>query len=152
MKRNFSGTTAQQAPSPRIARQPLVSLPGTLQIAFQKPHCTRLTLAFASTRINNTEMIVEGFDGNRLARSHLITRLPAALRYRARSKGSGFSGASVTDVMDQRSTSAMRALYQFMKKLMPRLMVRNTAMMRAMASMAWPVWFSVVFAIDTMSW
>src|SRR3979409_531257 len=51
----------------------------------------------------------------------------------------------------QRSTSAVRALYQFMKRLMPRLMVRNTSMMSAMASMAWPVWFSVVFAIDTMS-
>src|SRR5258705_6017576 len=145
MKRTFSGITAQQAPSPRIARQALVSLLGTLQIAFQKPHCTRLTHAFASKRISNREMIVEGIDGNRLARSHLITRLPVAVRYRDRSRESGFSGASVTDVMDQRSTSAMRALYQFMKKLMRRLMVRNTAMMSAMASIAWPVWFSVVF-------
>src|SRR5467141_114547 len=136
MKRNFSGMTAQQAPSPRIARQALVSLPGRLQIAFQKPHCTRLTQAFASTRISNREMIVEGIDWNRLARSHRITRLPATLRDRDRPKGNGFSGASVTDVMDQRSTSAMRALYQFMKKLMPRLMVRNTAMMSAIASMA----------------
>ena len=53
---------------------------------------------------------------------------------------------------DQRSTSAMRALYQFMNRLMPRLMVRNTSMMSAMASMACPVWFNVVLAIDTMSW
>ena len=35
--------TAQQAPSPRIARQAPVWLPGTIQIAFQKPHCTKLT-------------------------------------------------------------------------------------------------------------
>src|SRR6478752_7827371 len=81
MKRNFSGMTAQQAPSPRIARQALVSLPGRLQIAFQKPHCTRLTHAFASTRISNSEMIVEGIDWNRLARSHRITLLPATLRH-----------------------------------------------------------------------
>src|SRR2546429_9954059 len=150
MKRTYSGITAQQAPSPRIGRQALV-LPGTLQIAFQKPHCTRLTHAFASTRISNREMIVEGIDENRLARSHLITRLPVVPRCRDRPKGSGFSGASVTDVMDQRSTNAMRALYQFMKRLMPRLMVRKTAMISAMASMAWPAWFSVVFAIDAMS-
>ena len=70
---------------------------------------------------------------------------------RAPPNGSGFSGADVSDVMAQRSTSAMRALYQFMNRLMPRLMVRNTAMMSAIASIAWPVWFSVVLAIDTMS-
>jgi len=33
--------------------------------------------------------------------------------------------------------------------MMPRLMVRKPAAQGAMASIAWPVWFSVVFAIDT---
>ena len=50
-----------------------------------------------------------------------------------------------------RSTSAMRALYQFMNRLMPRLMVRNTSMMSAIASIACPVWFSVVLAMLTRS-
>src|SRR6266436_9524916 len=104
MKRNFSGITAQQAPSPRIARQAPVWLSGTLQIAFQKPHCTRLTHAFASRKISSREMTVEGIDWNRLARSHPIRLPPPALRDRDRLKGSGFSGASVTEVIGQRST------------------------------------------------
>jgi len=33
-------------------------------------------------------------------------------------------GAVVASVMDQRSTSAIRALYQFMNRLIDRLMVR----------------------------
>ncbi len=45
----------------------------------------------------------------------------------------------------------MRALYQFMNRLIDRLNVRYTAMMMAMPSIAWPVWFSVVLAIETMS-
>src|SRR5258707_15856679 len=109
MKRNFSGITAQQAPSPRIARQAPVWLSGTLQIAFQKPHCTKLTHAFASRKISSSEMTLEGIDENRLARSHRIARPLPTLRGRERPKGSGFSGASVMEVIDQRSTSAMRA-------------------------------------------
>ena len=124
---------------------------GTVQIAFQKPHCTKLTHAFASRKISSSEMTDEVIDENRLARSHRIARPLPTLRGRDLPNGSGFSGASVNDVIDQRSTSAMRALYQFMNRLMPRLMVRNTSMISAMASMAWPVWFSVVLAIDTMS-
>src|ERR1700704_257347 len=118
-----------------------------IQIAFQKPHCTKLTHAFASRKISRSEMTDEGIDENRLVRNQRIARPLPTLRGRDLPNGSGFSGASVNDVIDQRSTSAMRALYQFMK----RLMVRNTPMMSAMASMAWPVWFSVVLAIDTMS-
>src|SRR5882724_12516855 len=118
MKRNFSGSTAQQAP---------VWLSGTLQIAFQKPHCSRLTHAFASRKISSREITVEGIEENRLVRSHPITP-PLPLRDRDRPTGSGFSGASAIEVIAQRSTSAMRALYQFMNRLMPRLMVRNTSM------------------------
>ena len=151
MKRYFSGITAQQAPRPRSARQALESLPDTIQIALVMPHCTKLTQAFASRKISSSEMMLEGIEENRLARSHLITRPPPGRRGRAPPKGNGFSGADVSVVIAQRSTSAMRALYQFMKKLMPRLMVRNTAMISAIASMACPVWFSVVLAIDTMS-
>ena len=143
--------TAQQAPSPRIARQAAVSLPGTLHTAFQTPHCAKLAQPFASTKIRSRLTMVEGIEKNRFCRSHPTKWPPNVRRDRGRLKGSGSCGASVTDVIAQRSTSAMRALYQFMKKLMPRLMVRNTIMMSAMASMAWPVWFSVVFAIDTIS-
>src|SRR5436309_14879172 len=151
MKRYFSGMTAQQAPSPRIARQAPVWLSGTVQIAFKKAHCTKLTEAFASRNISSSEMTDEVIDENRLARSHRVARPLPIARGRDLPKGSGLSGASVKEVIDQRSTNAMRALYQFMNRLMPRLMVRNTAMISAMDSMAWPVWFSVVLAIDTMS-
>src|SRR5882757_509889 len=98
MKRNFSGITAQQAPIPRIARQAPVWLSGTVQIAFQKPHCPRLTNAFASSKISSSETMVEGIDGNRLARNHPMARRLAVLRDRDRPNGSGFSGASVTAV------------------------------------------------------
>src|SRR4029077_2541122 len=130
MKRNFSGITAQQAPSPRTARQALVSLPGTLQTASQMPHCTRPNSIFASSRIKSSEMIDEAIDENRLARSQRSAQ-PAAPRIERDRKEGGLCGASVTDAMDQRSTSAMRALYQFMNRLMPRLMVRNTSMISA---------------------
>ena len=112
----------------------------------------KLTHAFASKKISSREMTVEGIEENRLARSQPIARPLPLLRDRDRPEGSGSCGASVNDVIGQRSDSAMRALYQFMNRLMPRLIVRNTPMMSAIDSIAWPVWFSVVFAIDTMSW
>jgi len=62
-----------------------------------------------------------------LARSHRITRLPATCAIVIDRRGTDFPEHPFTDVMDQRSTSAMRALYQFMKKLMPRLMCQDTA-------------------------
>ncbi len=149
MKRYFSGMTAQQAPRPRIARQALVSLPGTIQTAFAMPHCTKLTQAFASRKISSSEMMPRGSTRTDW-RAAIATTRAAQLRRGAAGAG-GKSGMSVIAVIAQRSTSAMRALYQFMKKLMPRLMVRNTAMISAIASIAWPVWFSVVLAIETMS-
>ena len=112
----------------------------------------KLTHAFASKKISSREMTVEGIEENRLARSQPIARPLPLLRDRDRPEGSGSCGASVNDVIGQRSDSAMRALYQFMNRLMPRLIVRNTPMMSPIDSMAWPVWFSVVLAIDTMSW
>src|SRR3954465_7997552 len=99
MKRYFSGITAQQAPSPRSARQAFASFPETIQIAFQKPHCARLTPAFTSNKISSRLMIVWGIDENRLARSQAITRPLAVLRDRGRPNGSGFSGTSVIEVM-----------------------------------------------------
>src|ERR1700692_292028 len=112
MKRSFSGMTAQQAPSPRTARQALVSLPGTLQTAFKKPHCARPTNAFASTKNNSSVTIDEEIDANRLARSQPMVRLTMVLPDRERPKGSGFPGGSVTEVMAQCSTNATRAFYQ----------------------------------------
>src|SRR5580692_9220728 len=99
MKRNFSGITAQQAPSPRIARQAPVWSPGTVQIAFQNPHCTRLMSALASTKISKSEMTVEVIDANRLARSHPMMRPAKVLRYCGRARGSRFFGVSVIVVM-----------------------------------------------------
>ena len=84
MKRNFSGMTAQQAPSPRSARQALVSLPGTLHTAFQKPHCTKLTQAFASRKNSSKLMIAEGIDLNRFWRNHPTMRPPKVRRERGR--------------------------------------------------------------------
>src|SRR3954469_16001109 len=98
MKRYFSGTTAQQAPMPRIARQGPVWSLGRIQIAFQKPHCKKLMRAFASTKISNTEMTDEGIDANRFVRNHTKMRRPAVLRYRDWN-GSGLWGVSVTAVM-----------------------------------------------------
>src|SRR5690242_9205025 len=150
MKRYFSGITAQQAPMPRAARQALVSLPGTLQTALTTPHEMRLRSALASTATRTSVVIVEGIDGNRLACIQRVTGL-ASQPLRTRAVGRGLFGTSVSVVIAQRSVSAMRALYQFMKKLMLREMVRNTSMISAMASIAWPVWFRVVLATDTMS-
>src|SRR5260370_35546638 len=99
MKRSFSGMTAQQAPSPRTARQALVSLPGTLQTAFKKPHCARPTNAFASTKNNSSVTIDEEIDANRLARSQPMVRPTMVLPDRDRPKGSGFPGASVPEAM-----------------------------------------------------
>src|SRR3954447_8432593 len=117
MKRSFSGMTAQQAPSPRTIRQALLSLPGTVQTAFRKPHCIRLMNAFASTAISSSDTMLEEIDPNRLARSQRIARPTTVLFDRLRLKGIGFCGASVTEAMAQRSTSAIRALYQFMNRL-----------------------------------
>src|ERR1700759_570320 len=128
MKRYFSGITAQQAPSPRAARQALESSAGAL-------HSTRVTTLLA-------------IDENRLARSQRTTRLPP----RGDRAGVNVAVSVVVAVMTYRSTNAMRALYQFMNRLMDREMVRNTSMISAIASIACPVWFSVVLAIETMSW
>src|SRR5690349_1655613 len=145
MKRYFSGITAQQAPMPRAARHALVSLPGTLHTALRMPHATRFTIAFVSTTARISVVIVEPMDENRLARIQRVTGL-ASQPVRTRALGRGLFGMSVSVVIAQRSVSAMRALYQFMNRLMLSEMVRNTSMMSAIASIAWPVWFSVVFA------
>src|SRR5882757_5803776 len=99
MKRYFSGITAQQAPMPRIARHGPVWSSEMIQIAFEMPHCTRRKSALPSTAISNSDMIDEVIDANRLARSHPMTRPAIVLRIRGRSRGSGFSGADVSDVM-----------------------------------------------------
>src|SRR3954468_13436992 len=117
MKRYFSGITAQQAPRPRIARQTPVWLSWTIQIALTNAHCTKPTPAFASRKISSSEMMEEGIDENRLARSHGMARPLPITRGRERAYSKGSSGASVNEVIDQRSTSAMRALYQFINRL-----------------------------------
>src|SRR5882757_4720513 len=99
MKRSFSGMTAQQAPSPRSARQALVSLPGTLHTAFQRPHCTKLTHAFTSTKISSRLTIVEGIELNRFWRSHPTRGPPNVRRDRGRLIGSGSCGVGVTDAI-----------------------------------------------------
>ena len=123
-------------------------MPGTVQIASQMPHCTKFTAAFSSSASSSSVMMDEVIEENRLARSQRSAGC-ASQPVRGRLEG---RGASAVVAMAQRSTSAICALYQFMNRLMPRLMVKNTAMISAIASIAWPVWFSVVLAIDTMSW
>src|ERR1700760_3989314 len=150
MKRYFSGITAQQAPMPCAARQALVSLPGAVHTALRMPHRTRFRSAFASTAPRTSVVIVEPIEENKLARIQRVTGL-AFQPVRTRSVGRGLLGTSVSVVIAQRSVSAMRALYQFMNRLMLREIVRNTSMISAIASIAWPVWFSVVFATETMS-
>ena len=49
-----------------------------------------------------------------------------------------------TSAIAQRSTSAMRRLYQFMNAEVSRLRVRYTAMVIAITSTAWPVWLSTI--------
>src|SRR5581483_4721547 len=150
MKRYFSGMTAQQAPMPRAARQAVVSLAGTVQTALRMPHATRFRSALPSTTIRISVVIVEPIEGNKLARIQRVTGL-ASQPLRTRLVGRGLLGTSVRTVIAQRSVSAMRALYQFMNRLMLSEMVRNTSMISAIDSIAWPVWFSVVFATETMS-
>src|SRR5450756_699756 len=99
MKRNLSGMTAQQAPSPWIARQAPVWSSVTVQIAFQRPHRTRPMSALASTTISNSEMTVEEIDANRLARSHPMLRPATVRRYCGRPGGGRFAGVSITIVM-----------------------------------------------------
>ena len=91
MKRSFSGMTAQQAPSPRTARQAAVLLgSGTLQTALSQPHSTRLIRPLPSTRMSSSETMVEGMVGNRLVRSQRMTR-PTKVRC---TRGRGRSGMS----------------------------------------------------------
>src|SRR5580700_10457228 len=135
MKRYFSGMTAQQAPIPWAARQAVVSLPGTLHTALRRPHWTRFRSAFASTAPRISVVIVEPIDANRLARIQRVTGL-ASQPVRTRVVGRGLLGTSVSVVIAHRSVSAMRALYQFMNRLMLSEMVRNTSMISAIASIA----------------
>src|SRR3974377_1752687 len=85
MKRIFSGITAQQAPTPRIARHALVLLPGTLQIASHIPHCTRLNSIFASRKISTSEMTDEKIDENRFSRTQRSRRRAVPRSERGRS-------------------------------------------------------------------
>src|SRR5437879_6073673 len=69
------------------------------QIAFAMPHCTRPKSALPSTRISSSDMMDDEIEANRLARSHAMVRPAIVLRIRGRSRGSGFSGSDVSDVM-----------------------------------------------------
>src|ERR1700746_3743681 len=69
------------------------------QIAFAMPHCTRPKSALPSTRISSSDMMDDGIEANRLARSHAMVRPAIVLRIRGRPSGSGFSGADVSGVM-----------------------------------------------------
>src|SRR5690606_24081291 len=61
-------------------------------------------------------------------------------------------GGSLGYAHGQRSARATGRLYQFIKAAITRLMVRYTAMVTAITSTAWPVWFSTVPAnTDTRS-
>src|SRR6516162_4516422 len=95
MKRYFSGITAQQAPSPRAARQALESLAGVLQTASIRPHCTNDTSAFASTANSTTVTMLLVIDENRLARSQRTARLPPRGDRAGRSVVSEMSAATV---------------------------------------------------------
>src|SRR5262250_336347 len=113
MKRYFSGITAQQAPSPRAARQALVSLPGTVQTAFRMPHCTKPISIFASSANRSSVMMVEVIDENRLVRIQRSAGLESQ-NVRGRPEDREACGESAVMAMAQRSTSAICALYQFM--------------------------------------
>src|SRR5512140_21568 len=104
MKRYFSGITAQQAPSPRTARQALESLAGTSQTAFAIPHCVKPTSAFTSTAPITSVMMLFDIDENKLARSQRSAGLPACGRRAAR-------GTSATSVMS--------ALHQLDARIVP---------------------------------
>src|ERR1700760_3868233 len=119
MKRYFSGITAQQAPMPCAARQVLVSLPGTVQTALRMPQATRFTIALPSTTARISVVIVDPTDENRLVRIQRSAGL-AFQPLRTRAVGRGLFGTSVKGAIAQRSVSAMRALYQFMNRLMLR--------------------------------
>lgn len=95
MKRYFSGMIAQQAPTPRTARQALESFAGVNQTALAMPHCTKLKIPLASTASSTTERMPFGIDENRLARSQRSTGFPICGRRAAR----GTSGMSVIAVM-----------------------------------------------------
>src|SRR5215469_15280130 len=98
MKRIFSGITAQHAPTPRIARQALVLLPGTLQIASHIPHCTRLNSILASRKIRTSVMIDEKIEENRFSRSQRKTR-PKGPRAEWEAGDRELCGVAITDVM-----------------------------------------------------
>ena len=99
---------------------------------------------------------VENQDVNRFAR--IQASGPRSIGGMPRDTASGTPATEVAvailaevSLIAQRSNSAMRALYQFIEKLIERLMARNTAMISAMPSIACPVWLSVVLAIETIS-
>src|ERR1700752_4765084 len=91
MKRSFSGMTAQQAPSPRTARQAAGLLAsGTLQTALSHPHCTRLHNPLPSRSSSSSVMMVEGMVANKLARIQTMAA-PTGVRC---TRGRGVSGMS----------------------------------------------------------
>ena len=114
-------------------------------------HDVAAILDVSARWVNGEKLYVEVIDENRLARIQRSAGL-ASQPVRTRAVGRGVFGMSASVAIPQRSVSAMRALYQFMNRLMLREMVRNTNMISAIASIACPVWFSVVFATETMSW
>src|SRR5882757_822854 len=84
---------------PRSARQALVSPPETFQIALAMPHCQRLTQALPSTASNSSVTMVEGIDGNRLARSQPMIWPPSVRGARVRPIGSGSCGTWASELM-----------------------------------------------------
>ncbi len=132
---------AQQAP-PTEARHSCAL--AAVKLALMKAHSTS-----AGTDINRnhaSSTVIRMFSGeeNRRERSH--AHAPTWVL------GGGSPSLGICVVCSyQRSTSAMRLLYQFMKIEIDRLTVRYAPMMMRMPSMACPVWFSVVLTTDTMS-
>src|SRR5580704_4062654 len=82
MKRYFSAMTAQQAPSPRAARQALESFPGVAQTASQMPHCTSPYSALTSSASSRSVITLDEIDsGDTQRRRAEHPKLPLADRY-----------------------------------------------------------------------
>ena len=141
MKRHFSATTPQHAPTPRAAWQASASGRYTALAMAQSMNPGSRWKARA-TMSSVASVLFQS--AKRFAR--MRARMP---RVRA-GAGRAAMGWKVA-AMPQRSWIAARRLYQFMNAEVESDITRYTAMMMAMASTARPVWLSDVFAIDTTS-
>src|ERR671918_116551 len=131
-------TNTQQAP-PEVQSSRLVPVKSASSSAHGSSGGTTCHNSHAQSSVSSVLYQVE----NRLCLSQASTPTSVTGGARLLPVVRGAVSACISAIA-QRSTSAMRRLYQFMKAEVSRLRVRYTAMVMAITSTAWPVWLSTI--------